>query len=237
MEIFYATQDGREAWLGPEESLHAARVLRHKAGDEISVIDGAGSLFGIRLTEVSKRECRGDILWERKNWGSHPYRLTMAVCPTKNVERFEWFAEKATELGVDRIVPVIGERSEREAVNLERLRRVLVSACKQSYKGRLPEVSDPLGVAEFIASEPAGGLRAIAYCFEGETKRTSFADLLRGFKGDDYTVLIGPEGDFSPEEAALAVEEGYVPVHLGASRLRTETAALTAVEGVYFKYM
>ena len=236
MEVFYASREGGEALLGPEESLHAARVLRHKAGDEINVIDGEGSLFVVWLTEVSKRECRGTILQEIPGWGSHPYRLTMAVCPTKNLERFEWFAEKAAELGVDRLVPVIGERSERESVNMERLRRVLISACKQSYKGRLPEVSEPQSVRDFIAS-PAEGLKAIAYCFEGETRRLSFADALRDYKGDTYTVLIGPEGDFSPEEAGLALAAGFLPVHLGSSRLRTETAALTAVEGVYFKYM
>lgn len=119
---------------------------------------------------------------------------------------------------------------------MERLRRVLISACKQSYKGRLPEVSEPQSVRDFIAS-PAEGLKAIAYCFEGETRRLSFADALRDYKGDTYTVLIGPEGDFSPEEAGLALAAGFLPVHLGSSRLRTETAALTAVEGVYFKYM
>ncbi|MBQ4188453.1 MAG: RNA methyltransferase, partial [Bacteroidales bacterium] len=171
--------------------------------------------------------------------------------PTKNLDRYEWFAEKATELGLDVISPVIGDHSERKVFKSDRLRRLLVSASKQSLKGAVPTVQEPRTVREFIASAPKDALKLICCCFEGETPRTSINDALEmaGQAGHDATsvipdgigdlpriiILIGPEGDFSREEAALAVAGGFVPVHLGPSRLRTETAALTAVEAVYLK--
>jgi 16S rRNA (uracil1498-N3)-methyltransferase len=158
----------------------------------------------------------------------------MAVCPTKNMERYEWFAEKATELGLDEIVPVIGDHSERKVFKPERLRRILLSAAKQSLKGAIPSVAEPLSVREFIAASSPDDLRLICCCFEGEVPRLSINDVLAGTR---ISVLIGPEGDFSHEEAKLAIEAGFIPVHLGPSRLRTETAALTAVEAVYLHFI
>ena len=143
---------------------------------------------------------------------------------------------KATELGVDCIVPLIGERSERKVYKTDRAARIALSATKQSLKARVPAIEEPVSVKEFLR-QPADGLRLIAYCFEGETLRTSIKAALNGFKGRDITILIGPEGDFSPEEARLALDNGYIPIHLGASRLRTETAAVTAVESVYLHFM
>jgi 16S rRNA (uracil1498-N3)-methyltransferase len=157
----------------------------------------------------------------------------MAVCPTKNLDRYEWFAEKATELGLDVISPVIGNHSERKVFKSDRLRRILLSASKQSLKGAVPVVNEPVSVRQFIADAPADALKLICCCFEGETPRTSINDALCLDK--KIIILIGPEGDFSREEAALAVAAGFIPVHLGPSRLRTETAALTAVQAVYLK--
>lgn len=237
MEIFFSRDiSGQQVILDREESQHLVRVLRHREGDEINVMDGRGTMYVCRLTDASPEESRAIILRAEKSWGSHPYHLTMAVCPTKNNERFEWFAEKATELGVDEIVPVIGERSERRVFKTERLRKILLSAAKQSLKAAVPEVAEPVKVSQFIASAPADALKLIAYCFEGDRPRISMKEALDSGENDRIIVLIGPEGDFSPTEAQLAVKAGFVPIQLGPSRLRTETAAITAVELTYFKY-
>jgi len=231
MELFYAYEaDGRSCRLDAEESTHCVRVLRHRAGDEIDVIDGLGTLYHCRLTDDSPKGAEAEVLSTEENWHSHPYRLTVGCCPTKNNDRFEWFVEKATELGVDTIVPLIGDRSERKVYKTDRARRIALSATKQSLKARIPEIGEPVSVKEFIGTKRAG-CKLIAYCFEGETPRESIAEAIKG--QEEICVLIGPEGDFSPEEAALALKYGYVPIHLGPSRLRTETAAVTAVEAVY----
>ena len=237
MELFYAHEaDGGYCRLDAEESGHCVRVLRHRAGDEIDVIDGLGTLYHCRLTDDSPKGAEAQVLQDRADWNAHPNHLTIGSCPTKNNDRFEWFVEKATELGVDCIVPLIGERSERKVYKTDRAARIALSAIKQSLKARIPRIEEPVSVKEFLG-QPADGLRLIAYCFEGETLRTSIKAALSGFPGRDITILIGPEGDFSPEEARLALENGYTPIHLGASRLRTETAAVTAVEAVYLHYM
>lgn len=244
MELFYSNNiDGELVKLGPEESQHCIKVLRHRNGDRINVIDGAGTMMGCTLVSDSPKGAVASIDEVFEDWGSHPYRLNMAVCPTKNNERFEWFVEKATELGVDTISPVIGEHSERKVYKTERARKILVSAAKQSLKAAVPELCEPVSVKAFIKALSADccsscRLKLIAYCFEEESApRVSIRSALERFQGEDIVVLIGPEGDFSKEEAALAIESGFIPVHLGESRLRTETAALTAVEAVYLKYM
>lgn len=219
-----------------EESGHCVRVLRHREGDEIFVIDGEGTLYTCVLTEASPKAAVARVVKEEPDWGAHPYWLQMAVCPTKNLDRYEWFAEKATELGLDEIVPVIGEHSERRVFKPERLRRILLSASKQSLKGAIPTVAEPLSVKEFIRASSPDDLRLICCCFEGEVPRLSINDVLAGGQAR-IVVLIGPEGDFSREEAALAIQAGFIPVHLGPSRLRTETAALTAVEAVYLHHI
>ena len=238
MELFYAYEvTGRYCRLDADESTHCIRVLRHRSGEEIDVIDGLGTLYHCRLTLDSPKGAEAEILETRPGWGSHPYRLTIGCCPTKNNDRFEWFVEKATELGVDRIVPLIGEHSERKVYKTERAQRIALSATKQSLKARIPEIAEPQEVKSFIAAAPEArpALRLIAYCFEDPSvPRRSICEVLKE-QADvkDIAVLIGPEGDFSPEEAALALEHGYIPIHLGPSRLRTETAAVTAVEAVY----
>ena len=236
MELFYAYEaDGRFCRLDADESGHCVRVLRHRAGDEIHVIDGLGTMYRCRLTDDSPKGAEAEVLEAFPGWGGHPYRLTVACCPTKNNDRFEWFVEKATEVGVDRIVPVIGERSERKVYKTDRAFRIALSATKQSLKSRIPDIAEPVSVKDFIGHSESG-VKLIAYCFEGDTRRISIQEALRGYDGQDVTVLIGPEGDFSPEEARLAIDHGYIPVHLGASRLRTETAAVVAATAVYLAY-
>jgi len=254
MEIFYSNDiRGELCYLDQEESGHCVRVLRHRAGDHICVIDGEGTFYDCTLLDDSPKAASAHIDGVQRCWGAHSYKLTMAVCPTKNIDRFEWFAEKATEIGVDVIAPVIGEHSERKVLKTERLRKILLSATKQSLKGAIPHIDEAVSVSEFIrAHKDSDELKLIAYCFEEEdAPRISIkAALLDGALAGDVlsegtsakggkpiVVLIGPEGDFSRAEAALALECGFRPVHLGESRLRTETAALTAVEAVYFQYM
>ncbi len=235
MEVFYSPEIKNGVCVLPEEeSTHCVRVLRHREGDEIFVIDGLGTLYTCRLTDASPKAAVAQVLREEPDWGAHPYFLEMAVCPTKNIDRYEWFAEKATELGLDVIAPVIGDHSERKVFKSDRLRRILLAASKQSLKGAVPEVQEPVSVRQYILDAPESALKIICCCFEGEVPRTSINDVLDG-NLQKIIILIGPEGDFSREEAALAVSRGFIPVHLGPSRLRTETAALTAVEAVYLK--
>ena len=237
MELFYAHEvSGSYCRLNAEESGHCVRVLRHRTGDPIDVIDGQGTLYHCRLTDDNPKGAEAQVLEATPDWNAHPYHLTIGCCPTKNNDRFEWFVEKATELGVDRIVPLIGERSERKVYKTDRAARIALSATKQSLKARIPEIVEPMAVKDFILSK-GDSLKLIAYCFEGETRRISIKQALASFKGTDITILIGPEGDFSPEEALLAIKNGYTPIHLGNSRLRTETAAVTAVEAVYLHFM
>ena len=232
MELFFSDdiQDA-QVRLDPEESAHCVRVLRHRVGDEISVIDGRGTLYRCVLEIADAKGAWARVLERIHGFGAHPYHLTMAVCPTKNIDRYEWFVEKATEIGVDVVAPVIGERSERKVLKTERLRRLALSAAKQSLKAAVPQVAEPVSVRDFILSAPEDALKLICYCFD-DVERLPITEVLRR-QVERVMVLIGPEGDFSPEEAALARANGWVPVQLGPSRLRTETAALTAVTAVY----
>ena len=246
MELFYSRDiEGGICRLDQDESGHCVKVLRHRAGDEISVVDGCGTLYRCRITSDSPKGVEAMVLSSEEGWGGHPYRLHMAVCPTKNNDRYEWFAEKACEIGMDEVSPVIGEHSERRVFKTARIEKILVSAAKQSLKAAVPIVNEPVSVREFIetygSTDPdavPAPLRLIAYCFEDENvPRRSIKEVLAGYEGSEIIVLIGPEGDFSRAEAELALARGFVPVHLGASRLRTETAALTAVSAVYFRHM
>ena len=237
MEIFWTDRiEAGLCLLGEEESAHCVRVLRHREGDNVCGIDGAGTMYECVLSQASPKAAVARIEKANPGWGSHPYRLEMAVCPTKNIDRYEWFVEKATEVGADRFVPVIGEHSERKVLKTERLRRIVLSAAKQSLKAAVPEIAEPLTVKEFIASvADSPALKMIACCFEDESHpRTSVMQALSDTDRREYIVLIGPEGDFSREEVRLAIEAGFIPVHLGESRLRTETAALAAVFAAYY---
>lgn len=238
MELFYSQDiEGGICRLDHDESGHCIRVLRHRAGDEISVIDGRGTLHKCRITSDSHKGVEAAVVESISDWGPHPYRLHMAVCPTKNNDRFEWFAEKACEMGFDELSPVIGDHSERRVLKTARVEKILVSAAKQSLKASVPVVNEPVSVKEFIAAHADdGALKLIAYCFDDErVPRRSIKEVLEGSECRDIIVMIGPEGDFSHDEAELALQAGFIPVHLGASRLRTETAALAAVAAVYFR--
>lgn len=240
MELFYSQDiEGGIARLNQDESGHCIKVLRHKCGDEISVIDGCGTIYKCRITSDSHKGVEAIILESQSDWGGHPYNLHLAVCPTKNNDRYEWFAEKACEIGFDILSPIIGDHSERKILKTPRVEKILVSAAKQSLKAAIPVVNEPVSVKEFIkSSAESEGLKMIAYCFDDErVPRRSIREVLEGYEGNQITVMIGPEGDFSKEEAEMALAAGFIPVHLGQSRLRTETAALTAAAAVYFHWM
>lgn len=234
MELYFSDdiQDA-QVRLDPEESAHCVRVLRHREGDEISVIDGRGTLYRCVLEIADARGAWARVLERKHGFGAHPYHLTMAVCPTKNLDRYEWFVEKATEIGVDVVAPVIGERSERKLLKTGRLQRLALSAAKQSLKAAVPQIAEPVGVRDFILSAPADALKLICYCFD-DVPRTPVTEALRP-GAERIAILIGPEGDFSPEEALLAREHGWIPVQLGPSRLRTETAAVLSATAVYLE--
>lgn len=270
MELFYCQNASDGVFtLNEEESAHCVRVLRHKTGETINVIDGSGTLYECELLDANPKGAACKVQVASSCFGVHPYRLTMAVCPTKNIDRYEWFAEKATEIGVDVIATVIGDHSERRTVKTDRLRRLVLSATKQSLKGVLPEVPEPVSVKDFILSAPADAIKMICYCFEGEkrsipevlssegatdpsrlfvranvlasetvpesqfVRANAFPEQSQTPERPQICILIGPEGDFSPAEAELAIANGWKPVTLGSSRLRTETAAMVAVTQVY----
>jgi len=327
MELFYSNNIGNGiCTLAEEESRHCSKVLRHVPGDTINVIDGCGSMYRCTIMECGKQVIC-NIEEQITGFGAHSYHLTMAVCPTKNIDRYEWFLEKATEMGVDVVVPVIGEHSERRIIKPERLEKILVSAAKQSLKGAVPVLRETVTVKEFIRNvAPLPGVKLIAYC--GEQEKVTLAEAIAmaqelacapggtscpehascpepscaagtsgavccpapssvpgvsdvascpepscaagtsgavccpapssvpgvsdvascpeqadaaeevlcalGKNFPSITILIGPEGDFSPAEVDTAIAAGFLPLTLGTSRLRTETAAVAAVAGVYF---
>ncbi|WP_299534814.1 16S rRNA (uracil(1498)-N(3))-methyltransferase [Ulvibacterium sp.] len=206
--------------LNQEESRHIVKVLRKKEGDILQITNGKGYLFQAKILLADLKKCSAEIVSTTKK---HPkrYALHLAVAPTKNIDRFEWFLEKATEIGIDEITPILCKRSERKAIKRERLEKIIISAMKQSLQTYLPKLNDPMPYENFIESTPEG-LLFIAHC-ENEEK----LDLKRRVAPDkDITILIGPEGDFSSSEIKQAYEKGFLPVSLGKNRLRTETAAL-----------
>lgn len=224
MQLFYTPDITLPLYrLGEQESAHCVRVLRMGEGHTVHLTDGRGSLFQGIIRQACASGCTVEIVSCRQECGRRPYRLTIGVAPTKNHDRIEWLVEKATEIGIDRIVPLVCERSQRRSVNLPRLQRVAVSAMKQSLKTFLPEICEPTPVRQAIAA--AGGTRLIAHCTE-DGQRTYICDALQN--SDDIFILIGPEGDFSPEEITFARENGFTEVSLGEQRMRTETAALFA---------
>ena len=242
MELFYCRDIASGATtLDAEESSHCVRVLRHRQGEEIHVVDGAGCLYRCEILDANPHALRFRILERQEGYGSHPYHLQMAVAPPKNIDRFEWFAEKATEIGVDIITPLFGEYSERKVFKPERVERILVSAAKQSHKGTVPTLEPAARVADFLAAHAADdALKCICYCDEtaslGVEKRPLTEVLREASPNRPIILMIGPEGDFSRTEIAQAVSLGWQPVSLGSSRLRIETAAIAATAAVYFTF-
>ena len=215
--------------LPPDESLHSSRVLRKKEGDEITVVDGIGHSYRCRVTRADSRKTEVEILEKKhqdKTWKNH---IRLAVAPTKNSDRMSWLVEKAVEIGVDEIVFVDCDRNERHKLSADRLKRNAVSAMKQSLKVRLPEISGLIRLKDFVKQE-AGGEKFFGYCDE-ESEKVGFSNTYK--PGSDVTVVIGPEGDFSPSEVEMLKKAGYVPVTFGESRLRTETAALYGLQAVH----
>ena len=226
MQLFYAPDITPPLHtLSEEESKHCVRVLRLGRGDTLHITDGRGNLFCCEITDDNPKRCTVRVTETRAGWEALPYSLTMAVAPTKNADRFEWFLEKATEVGVSEIVPLLCERSERRALKIERAERVVVSAMKQSLKAFCPALRPLPPLADLLA-EPFDGRRLIAHCDAPRMEKRHLFDALRPH--ENLLVLIGPEGDFSEEEVKKAIENGFEPISLGRSRLRTETAALVA---------
>ncbi|MDD6473584.1 MAG: 16S rRNA (uracil(1498)-N(3))-methyltransferase [Bacteroidales bacterium] len=224
MHYFYTPDIRTSNELPLEEAAHAIRVLRLQIGDEIMLINGKGSFFKAKISDIGNKRCFFSIMQELPQapiWNGH---LHIAIAPTKNMDRIEWFTEKATEIGIDEITFLLCRYSERKVVKNERIEKILISGIKQSLKSRLPRLNDMTDFKKFVAQDIPGG-KYIAHCYK-DTERVLLKDVLT--QGLDATILIGPEGDFSEEEVDLAIRHGFTPVSLGTSRLRTETAALAA---------
>ena len=223
MQIFYTPEIAVNPELPEEEAGHCIRVLRLTEGDEILLTDGKGFFFKAAISRAHPKHCEVNILEQWEQPALWNFNLHIAVAPTKNMDRMEWFAEKATEIGINAITCLNCRFSERKVIKTERIAKILVSAIKQSLKARLPRLNEMTDFNRFI-SQPFEGRKFIAHCYEGE--KPLLKDIVR--KGEDALVLIGPEGDFSEEEVKKAIENGFEPISLGRSRLRTETAALVA---------
>lgn len=208
--------------LGSEESFHCIKVLRMRAGDKINLSDGRGNLYEGQILAQDIKSCPVMLLSVLPDSGKRSFRLHMAVAPTKNIARFEWFLEKATEIGIDEITPLLCEHSERVQIRTDRLQKIILSAAKQSIKTYLPVMHEPVKFGDFIRlNHPSA--RFVAYVEENQPLHLKTA-----YQQGDCTVMIGPEGDFSKKEIETAIEKGFEPVNLGPSRLRTETAAVVA---------
>jgi 16S rRNA (uracil1498-N3)-methyltransferase len=224
MHLFYSTEQQETRFtLSEEESRHAVRVLRLGLGDELLLTNGHGSLFTCKIIDPNPKHAVIGIVREQVTGNVKPWSLHVAIAPTKNTDRFEWFLEKATEIGIDEVTPLFCDHSERTSIKSMRLEKVLVSAMKQSLKATLPQLNAPQSFSAFI-SNAFPGQKFIAWCETGQEEA-----LHRCYKRQGSAlVLIGPEGDFSTGEVQAAKHAGYVAVSLGESRLRTETAGIVA---------
>ncbi|MDR1524695.1 MAG: 16S rRNA (uracil(1498)-N(3))-methyltransferase [Tannerella sp.] len=229
--LFYAPDIASIPELPEDESLHCARVLRLKTGDRITLTDGKGFLYEAILVDAHPGHCRIDITGKLKQKLPWNFDVHIAVSPAKNMDRMEWFVEKATEIGINRITCLRCRYSERREIKLQRLNRIAVSAMKQSQKTTLPEISEITDFQNFIAHNTAdtGGYKMIGHCAGSEKKLIK--DIYK--PGKNALILIGPEGDFSKEEIDAAISAGFYPVSLGESRLRSETAALAACHTIH----
>lgn len=231
MHVFY-TPDiaSKEYVLNEEESRHCIKVLRLGIGTLVHLIDGRGGLYQAEIVSETKRNVHLRVIAHTQDYQKRRHHLHIAVAPTKNIDRLEWFLEKATEIGIEEITPVICERSERKIVKDDRLNKIITSAVKQSLQAYHPLLNPQVSFEEFMKREDDSS-KMIAHCIENEPKQYISQVALPQQK---YTILIGPEGDFSPAEIQLALEKGYKPLTLGGTRLRTETAALAACFEVNF---
>jgi len=225
MQLFYnqaISSEDKEVIFPKDESKHIVKVLRKKEGDNLNITNGKGFLFSAEIIEANPNKCKAKITAVEQE-RDKKYHIHLAVAPTKMNDRFETFLEKATEIGLDKITPIICDHSERKVVKINRFERVLQSAMKQSLHYSIPEISEAISFQEFIQQEQ-NEQKFIAHCEENDKK--SLQKELE--PGKSYTILIGPEGDFSSEEIESAIKAGFIPVTLGNTRLRTETAAIVA---------
>ncbi len=228
MQLFYAPEIKQITYQLPEdESKHAIKVLRLALGDEVCLTDGKGGLYYGIIDDDAPKKTIIRIIEKIEQYGRRNYKLHIAIAPTKNIERIEWFLEKASEIGIDEITPLLCQRSERKQVKEERLTKIILSAVKQSIKAYVPKLNKITPFAEFVKRENLGE-KFITHC-ESNPKPSLKTQI---DKQKEITILIGPEGDFSPEEIALAMDCGFNEVHLGKSRLRTETAGVVACHRV-----
>lgn len=224
MHVFYTPDIANTQELPEEEAGHCLRVLRLGVGDEVMLTDGRGFFYQAVIAAATQKRCMVKIVSKTEQepfWGGH---LHLALAPTKNMDRMEWLAEKATEIGFDELTFLSCRFSERKVIKTDRIEKIVVSAVKQSLKARKPVVNEMTDFRKFMERD-FSGQKFIAHCYEGE--KPLLRDVLH--PDEDAVILVGPEGDFSPEEVTLAMEKGFQPVSLGKSRLRTETAALVAV--------
>ena len=224
MHIFYTPDlSGNTYTLDETESKHCVRVLRLEKGDEIMLVDGRGGFYTAEIADPNPKRCAVTVVKSEQNFGERRFQVHLAIAPTKNIERIEWFLEKATEIGINRVIPLLCRYSERKEIKNERLEKVMVSAMKQSLKAYLPQLDDLTKFKDLI-NQPFEGQKFIAHCEE------QHRDLLKNLvvPNQNYLILIGPEGDFSTDEIEMALKAGFQPVSLGESRLRTETAGVVA---------
>lgn len=228
MQLFYTPDIATCSELPEEEAVHCVRVLRLSEGDEVMLSDGKGYFYRAAIRRIHAKHCEVEVLERWEQPALWPFKVHVAVAPTKNIDRLEWFIEKSTEIGINAITCLNCRYSERREVKLPRLEKILVSAMKQSQKATLPMLEGMTDFGVFVR-RPFEGRKFIAHCEEGDKK------LLKELyhSGEDVLVLIGPEGDFSEEEIALALRKGFQPISLGESRLRTETAALVACHTIH----
>ncbi len=227
--FFYVPNAGQENEMPTEEALHALRVLRIKSGDEINLMDGVGNFYRAEVTLAATKRCLyevKEVLPQQSAWHGHVH---LAIAPTKVMDRIEWMAEKATEIGFDELSFLNCKFSERKTMRTVRLDKIVISAVKQSHKAWKPIVNQMVSFKEFIA-QPRKGRKFICHCYEEFEKVDLMTELQKPYDEDaDVTVLVGPEGDFSVDEVKLAIANGYESASLGTSRLRTETAGLMSV--------
>src|SRR3990172_4077855 len=223
MHLLYSPDiTGKKYSLNEEESNHAIRVLRLKQGDFIHLTDGKGAIYKAEITESNHKKCMLEVIDVQREYGKRDYYLHIAIAPTKNISRFEWFLEKAVEIGIDEVTPIICDCSERKILKTGRLNKIIIAAMKQSLSAYLPRMNEAINYTDFIRLG-FDGQKFIAN-FSKKITRLSIC-----YKSQNNAlILIGPEGDFSQNELALAVKNGYNSVGLGKNRLRTETAALVA---------
>ena len=230
---FFVPDAAQQTELPADEAMHALRVLRLKSGDEMFLMDGEGNYYRAQVTIAATHRCFYEILETMPQERQWQGRVHLAIAPTKMMDRIEWMVEKATEIGVDEVSFLNCQFSERRLVKTTRLEKIVVSAVKQSHKAYKPQLHEIESFKAFI-HEPREGRKFIAHCYEEVPRSYLFEELKKDGGTEDATVMIGPEGDFSIEEVKMAVEAGWQSVHLGESRLRTETAGLSAIMMMQF---